>query len=227
MPPTIASDACVAGAGRARRPPAAARSPARGPGGLASHRSTGTSRARAGQTSDEAVKEKRMKSLAKAVLAAVAAGGLLAGCATYDYGYGYTYSQPYSYDYGYGAPYTYGYGGPYAYGYSPYYYGYGPSYYVGPSVGFGFTYRDRDYRNHRNYSRNDDRHRNTDYRGGNDRRGDRASRDNATRPTVTQPQRNVAPANSRSRPVAPPPAQALNDPYGGTNKPFSARNSQQ
>jgi len=154
-----------------------------------------------------------MKSLAKAVLAAVAAGGLLAGCATYDYGYG--------------APYTYGYGGPYAYGYSPYYYGYGPSYYVGPSVGFGFTYRDRDYRNHRNYSRNDDRHRNTDYRGGNDRRGDRASRDNATRPTVTQPQRNVAPANSRSRPVAPPPAQALNDPYGGTNKPFSARNSQQ
>ncbi|HEY3459749.1 MAG TPA: hypothetical protein VGL52_02910, partial [Casimicrobiaceae bacterium] len=97
--------------------------------------------------------------------------------------------------------------------------------YVGPSVGFGFTYRDRDYRNHRSYSRNDHRRRNTDYHRGNDRRGDRASRGNATRPSVTQ--RNVAPANSRSRPVAPPPRQASNDPYGGTNKPFSARNSQQ
>ncbi len=56
----------------------------------ASHRFAGTCGPRAGQTLHDAVKEKRMKSFAKAVLAAVAAGGLLAGCATYDYGYGYT-----------------------------------------------------------------------------------------------------------------------------------------
>jgi hypothetical protein len=207
----------MAGAAPACAAPVRGRAPV-----AASHRFAGTCGPRAGQTLDEAVKEKRMKSFAKAVLAAVAAGGLLAGCATYDYGYGYTYSQPYSYGY------DYGYGGPYTYGYSPYYYDYGPSYYVGPSVGFGFTYRDRDhrdYRNRRSYSRNDNRQRSTDYRRGNDRRGDRASRGNATRPPVTQ--RNVAPAHTRARPVARPPTQASNVPYGGTNKPFSARNSQQ
>ena len=44
-----------------------------------------------------------MKTLARSVLVAVAAGGLLAGCATYDYGYGYTYGEPdyYGYSYGY------------------------------------------------------------------------------------------------------------------------------
>ncbi len=72
-----------------------------------------------------------MNTLTKSLLASIAAMGLLAGCATYDYGYGY--SQPY---YGYGYDY-----GPYYYDYGPYY---GPGYYVGPpTVGLNFEFRDR------------------------------------------------------------------------------------
>jgi len=146
-----------------------------------------------------------MKSFARSALAAVAAGMALAGCATYDYGPGYAYPQPYNgYNYGYNYGYDYG---AYPYAYSPYYYGYGPSGYVAPSVGFGFTYRDRgndDYYRHRNsYSGHD----NDYHRGDNQQwRGD----------------------DSHSRPVAPPPGQASSrdDPWGGTNKP-NDRTSQQ
>jgi hypothetical protein len=74
--------------------------------------------------------EGRMSTLTKSLLASIAAVGLLAGCATYDYGYGY--SQPY---YGYGYDY-----GPSYYDYGSYY---GPGYYVGPSVGLDFRFRDR------------------------------------------------------------------------------------
>lgn len=73
-----------------------------------------------------------MRGSTRCVLASIAAVGLLAGCATYDYGYGY--AQPYyGYDYG-----------PYSYDYGPYYYDYGA-----PAIGFDFSYRhrDRDWRN--------------------------------------------------------------------------------
>lgn len=65
----------------------------------------------------------------KALLAALAGATLLAGCATGPY-----YDDYYAYDRGYG----YGYGDPY----------YTPGYYYGPSVGFGLSYSDRDYRRH-------------------------------------------------------------------------------
>lgn len=130
-----------------------------------------------------------MKTLSKSILAAIAATGLLAGCASYDYGY--AYSPPYAYGYDYGPYY-------YDYGYGPYYYG--PSYYVGPSVGLGFTYRDRDYAHGYRYDRNRRGHA-TNYAHNYQRHG-------TTRPTVTHPQRNVAPAGSRSRPAAPPPVVA-------------------
>src|SRR6185437_8650529 len=79
--------------------------------------------------------ERPMNTLTKSLLASIAVVGLLAGCATYDYGYGY--SQPY---YGYG----------YDYGPSYYDYGYyGPGYYIGPpAVGFDFGFRDRDRHEH-------------------------------------------------------------------------------
>jgi hypothetical protein len=161
-----------------------------------------------------------MKTLTKSVLAAVAAGGLLTGCASYDYGY--TYTQPYGYTYS--EPYAYGYD--YGYDYGPYYYGYGygPSYYSGPSIGFTFRDNDRRSRDYRNYrgSRND--HARRSYSSSHGRSyGNRSA---STRPTVTHPQRNVAPARSHSRPAAPPAAQARNDPWGGTNN-RAARNSQQ
>jgi hypothetical protein len=143
-----------------------------------------------------------MNTVVRSALAAIAASVTLAACATYDYGPGYTYGQPYrGYNYGY-----YGYdNGPYTYEYSPYYYG--PSY-VGPSVGFDFTYRDRDRRNYdRNYNRyrdSDTRYDNTYRRGDNDQwRGD----------------------HGRSRSAAPFPT-GPDDPWGGTNKP-NDRNSQQ
>ena len=81
-----------------------------------------------------------MKSTIKAMFAAVAVTGLLAGCATYDYGYGYRYDQPY-YGYSYDQPY-------YGYGYGPSYYDYGayPYYYGAPSIGFDFRYRNNDRR---------------------------------------------------------------------------------
>ena len=148
-------------------------------------------------------KEKHMKSIVRSALAAVAAGVALAGCASYDYGSGYTYAQPYNgYNYGY-----YGYdSGPYSYDYGPYYYG--PSGYVGPSVGFDFTYRDRD---RGNYDRNYNRHRDGDSRYDNGyRRGD----NNQWRGD-----------QSRSRSAAPYPS-GPDDPWGGTNKP-NDRNSQQ
>jgi len=158
-----------------------------------------------------------MNTLTKSALAAVAAAGLLAGCASYDYGYGYTYSEPYGYTYS--QPYAYG------YDYGPYYYdyGYGPSYYAGPSIGFTYRDGDRHYRNYRNYRGNRE-HRNTNYSSSHNRSyGNRSA---STRPAVTHPQRNVAPAGSRARPVARPAVQARNDPWGGTNRP-NDRNSQQ
>jgi hypothetical protein len=81
--------------------------------------------------------ERSMTTLTKSLLASIAVVGLLAGCATYDYGYGY--SQPY-YGYGYG----------YDYGPSYYDYGYyGPGYYIGPpAVGLDFQFRDRDRHEH-------------------------------------------------------------------------------
>jgi hypothetical protein len=96
-----------------------------------------------------------MSTSIKGALAAVALTGLLGGCATYDYGYGYAYDAPY---YGYGYDH-----GPYYYGYGPY--TYGPGYeYGAPSVGFTLGLR------------NDDRHARHDrgrhvrsYRRGHDR----------------------------------------------------------
>src|SRR5579872_5154481 len=84
-----------------------------------------------------------MRGLTRCVLASIAAAGLLAGCATYDYGYGY--AQPY-----YGYSYDYG---PYSYDYGPYYYGYGygPYYYGAPAIGFDFGYRHYDLDGHNHY----------------------------------------------------------------------------
>jgi hypothetical protein len=84
-----------------------------------------------------------MRTSIRALLAAIAVVGL-AGCASYDYGYGYAYDQPY---YGY-----------YGYDYGPYYYdnpyAYGPTYYYGaPSIGFNLGFRDGDRRGR--YSRYD------------------------------------------------------------------------
>lgn len=87
-----------------------------------------------------------MNTTIRAACASLAMAGLLAGCATYDYGYGY--DRPY-YGYGYDRPYygyTYDYGGPYYYDYGPYYYG-------APSIGFGFTYRDHGRRDRHHYDR--------------------------------------------------------------------------
>ena len=137
-----------------------------------------------------------MKPLVKSALAA-AASVARGGCATYDYGYGYTDTQPY---YGYDSGYSYGYdSGAYSYDYGPYYSG--PSYYVAPSVGLGFTYRDRDRGNYDRYyngHRNSDTQRDNNYhRGDNDQgRGDRGS------------------------------TSGRDDPWGGTNKP-NDRTSQQ
>jgi hypothetical protein len=146
-----------------------------------------------------------MRPLVRSALAAIAAGLALAGCATYDdYGYGYTYPQPYN---GYNYGYNYGDGyGPYSYDYSPYY---GPSYYAGPSVGLGFTYRDRDrdrgdYDRYSNRYRNDYAGRDNDYRRGDN---DQWRRDHSARPM-------------------PPPGSGRDDPWGGTNKP-NDRTSQQ
>lgn len=159
-----------------------------------------------GRTCNQPVKEKHMKSVIRSALAGVAAAVALAGCATYDYGSGYAYAQPYN---GYTYGYDYGYdNAPYSYDDNPYYYDYGPSGYVAPSVGLGFTFRDRD---RENYDRNYYRHRNAytghdnDYRrGDNDQwRGDQ----------------------SRSRSAAPWPS-GRDDPWGGTNKP-NDRTSQQ
>src|SRR5690348_9893942 len=143
--------------------------------------------------------KKRMKWAMGSALA-VAAAVALGGCATYDYGPGYGYT--YGYNDGYYTPYSYDNG---------YYYDSGPGY-VAPSVGFGFTYRDRDnydrdyYYRHRNDYRdhNDYRDRN-DYRGNNDQwRGDRNAAAHSAAPWPTGP----------------------NDPWGGTNKP-NDRTSQQ
>jgi hypothetical protein len=89
--------------------------------------------------------EIHMNTLLKLLLAAIAIGGVLTGCATYD---GYGYSEPYSYGYGYSQPYDgYGYG-PYYYDYGPYYGG--PGYYAGPpAVGFDFRFRDGAHRERR------------------------------------------------------------------------------
>ena len=147
-----------------------------------------------------------MKSLVRSALAAVAAGVMLAGCATYDYGLGYTYPQTYDgYSYGYDS-------GPYAYDYGPYYYDYGPSGYVAPSVGLGFTYRDRDRGYYdRDYDRNDNWRRNTN-----------TGHDNDYRRSDNDQWRGD---ESRSRSAAPWPS-GRNDPWGGTNKP-NDRTSQQ
>jgi len=75
-------------------------------------------------------KEAAMRTLFRWSVAAAAV--VLAGCATYPYGYnGYGYDRPY---YGYDT-------GPYAY--RPYYYGYPtypPYYYGAPSVGLSFGF---------------------------------------------------------------------------------------
>jgi hypothetical protein len=65
----------------------------------------------------------------KTVLATMAGAALLAGCVTDPYYDGYGYDR-----YGYDRP-GYGYDGPAYYGYPGY---------VAPSIGFGFTYSDRD-----------------------------------------------------------------------------------
>ena len=106
-----------------------------------------------------------MRASIRALLAAIAVVGL-AGCASYDYGYGYAYDQPY---YGY-----------YGYDYGPYYYdnpyAYGPTYYYGaPSIGFDLGFRDGD--RHGRYSRYDG------YRGRN--RGDQRNFDRS-RASVAQ-----------------------------------------
>jgi hypothetical protein len=145
-----------------------------------------------------------MKPLVKCTLAAAVAGMALAGCASYDYGYGYTDARP---SYGYDSGYSYGYdSGPYSYDYGPYYSG--PSYYVAPSVGLGFTYRDHDRGNYDrdrgNYDRDYNGHRNTDTR-----------RDNNYHRGDADPWR--ADRGSTS---------GRDDPWGGTNKP-NDRTSQQ
>lgn len=89
-----------------------------------------------------------MRTWMKAGLVSLALGGLLAGCATYDYGY--AYDQPYYYGYGYN----------YGPGYYDYPY-YGPAYYYGgPAIGLNFGYSDFDrhgraYRRHSGYRSRD------------------------------------------------------------------------
>ncbi len=153
----------------------------------------------------------------KSLAVAATAAGLLSACATYDYGY----SRPY-YGYDYGPSYYYDYGR-YGYGYSPYYYDYAPGYYYGgPSVGFDFTYRDRDWRDRdrrdwRDRDRHDwrDRDRDDRRRVDGDRRTSRGSsqpsvqnrtaqRQNATQSTPTNRGSGTA-APARGQRIAPAP----------------------
>lgn len=138
-----------------------------------------------------------MRTSIKGALAAVVLTGLLAGCASYDYGYGYAYDRPY---YGYGYDY-----GPYYYGYGPY--AYGPGYYYGaPSVGFNLGFSDfdrRDRYDHRDYGRRD-----RAFRRGSDRGSVRTQQHTNTRPargsrTASQQQRTDTTARHRV-PAAPP-----------------------
>lgn len=100
-----------------------------------------------------------MKITMKSAALAAALGGaaLLSGCATYyDDGYGYGYDN-----------YGYGYGGPSYYGYPAY---------VAPSVGFGFSYYDRDDRRHRWRDRDHRREWRRDHGDRGEWRGDRGGR---------------------------------------------------
>jgi len=112
----------------------------------------------------------------RTILAVAGGALLLSACAAYpydDYGYG---------GYGYG----YGYDNGYAYGpsyYDPAYddYGYSPGYYVGPSIGLGFSWsdrdHDRDWRGRRHWGDHDRGDRDWN-RGDHDwNRGDRGDRD--------------------------------------------------
>ena len=141
-----------------------------------------------------------MRTPMKGALAAIALTALLAGCASYDYGY--AYDQPY---YGYRYGYDYG---PYYYDYGPY--PYGPAYYYGaPSVGFNLGFRDFD---HRHFDRHDryDRHDRSDRRGFNRGRGNVSAQQQAnTRParvnrTGNQQQRSGTATHRRVPPAAPP-----------------------
>jgi hypothetical protein len=161
------------------------------------------------QASLEDAKETSMRTSIKGALAVLALTGLLAGCASYDYGYGYAYDQPY-----YGYRYDYG---PHYYDYGPY--TYGPGYYYGaPSVGFNLGFRDfdrrdrydrRDYRRHdRSYRRGDNR---GSYRGGDNRGNVRLQQRANTRPAradrTANPQRQRSATTARQRVPAAPPAQ--------------------
>jgi hypothetical protein len=107
----------------------------------------------------------------RTILAVAGGALLLSACAAYPYddGYGgYWYNNGYGYDNGYAYDNGSAYGPSY---YDPAYddYGYSPGYYVGPSIGLGFSFSDRDWdRDHPGHHwRGGDRH---DWHG--DRDGD-------------------------------------------------------
>ena len=143
-----------------------------------------------------------MRTPIKGALAAVVLTGLLAGCASYDYGY--AYDRPY-YGYGYDRPY-YGYGydyGPYYYGYGPY--AYGPGYYYGaPSVGFKLGFRDFDRRDR--YDRRDYGRRDRAVRRGSDR-AQQHTNSKPARGSRTASQQQRSDTTARHRVPAAPPAQ--------------------
>jgi hypothetical protein len=151
------------------------------------------------QASLEDAKETSMRTSIKGALAVLALTGLLAGCASYDYGYGYAYDQPY-----YGYRYDYG---PHYYDYGPY--TYRPGYYYGaPSVGFNLGFRDFDRRDR--YDRRDHGRRDRSYRRSDDHGNARAQQHANTRPArgnrgASRPQR--AGTTARNRVPAAPSAQ--------------------
>ena len=106
-----------------------------------------------------------MNRIFKSLLAAGVMSAAAAGCATYDYGYGY--SQPYAYGYDSG----------YVYDNGPYY-DYGPGYYVGPpALGFYYYGNSGDHEWHGDgHAWNGDRHDWNANRGNEHWRGDGGGR---------------------------------------------------
>jgi hypothetical protein len=151
-----------------------------------------------------------MNRVLKSLLVAGACAFGLTACATYDYGYsGYSYSQPY-YGYGYDSGYT-----PYAYdyyGYGPYY-GYAPGYYVGPSVGLGFTFHDRDRHDGRDFHRDNNNRFHGDRRGSDHaNRGGRDTRWNGARANSGQPNfRDRQATRAAAQPTANPRGTSVNE----------------
>jgi hypothetical protein len=163
-----------------------------------------------------------MNTLTKSLLASVALGGLLAGCASYDYdgayGYSYGYGQPYGYT-------TYDYG-PYYYGYGSYYPSYAPAWY-GPSAGLDFRFRDRG-RSYRGNGRHAGNGRGDRHHGANDHRFHAQNRGGTHPAHVANRQQHNRATGTRVRvPPAAPPQRARAGHRAAPPAQTASRNEQQ